>query len=118
MGRRPQFVFAERPTFVGFSFNIVLARDAAAPALDALTGILNSDLARSWFERHAKHRGINLEINAHVLRQFPLPGRDAQIERRIGELVRARQQLRADEPPAPAIEREIEDCVAELYEAK
>jgi adenine-specific DNA-methyltransferase len=117
MGDRPQFVFVERPAFVGFSINIILAKRAAAPGLDALTGILNSDVAASWFDRHAKRRGVNLEINAHVLRQFPLPGRDEDLESKIAELVRERQRLRVDEPPAPAIEREIEDRVAQLYNA-
>jgi hypothetical protein len=117
MGDRPQFVFVERPAFVGFSINIILANEATAFALDTLTGILNSELAASWFERHAKRRGVNLEINAHVLKQFPLPGRDHDLENKIGELVRERQRLRADEPPAPTIEREIEDAVVELYSA-
>jgi hypothetical protein len=117
MGNRPQFVFVERPAFVGFSINLIIARDATAPALDTLTGILNSELAASWFDRHAKRRGVNLEINAHVLRQFPLPGRDQDLENKIGELVRERQRLRADDPPAPAIERDIENRVAQLYNA-
>ncbi len=72
MGERPQFVFAERPTFVGFSINLILAKSQAAFALDVLCGILNSNLALTWFDRHANRRGINLEINAHLLHQFPL----------------------------------------------
>ena len=117
MGDRPQFVFVERPAFVGFSINLILTREATAFPLETLTGILNSELAASWFDRHAKRRGVKLEINAHVLRQFPLPGRDQHLENKIGELVRGRQRLRADEPPAPAIERDIESRVAELYSA-
>jgi SAM-dependent methyltransferase len=117
MGRRPQFVFVERPAYVGFSINAVLGKDSAALPLDALTGILNSDLAQSWFARHAKRRGVNLEINAHLLRQFPLPGRDDEIERQIGQLVRDRQRLDKDHWNAEQIEREIEDLVAQLYRA-
>ncbi len=117
MGDRPQFVFVERPAFVGFSINLILARETTAFALDTLTGILNSEGAARWFNRHAKRRGVNLEINAHVLRQFPLPGRDQHLENKIGELVRERQRLRIDDPPSRAIEREIEDRVAQLYDA-
>src|SRR5262249_7671295 len=58
MGRRPQFVFAERPTYVGFSINLILPGRGTCFPLQVLTGILNSDLARSWFERHAKRRGV------------------------------------------------------------
>src|SRR5579863_4476322 len=115
MGARPQFVFAERPTFVGFSINLILARSEGGFALDVLCGILNSDLAFTWFDRHAKRRGINLEINAHLLRQFPLPGRDAEIERTIGELVQERQALGDDAPRAVLLEKDIEDCVRCLY---
>jgi hypothetical protein len=118
MGKRPEFVFAERPTFVGFSINLVLPRAHAGFALDVLTGILNSDLAMTWFDRHAKRRGINLEINAHLLRQFPLPGRDAAIEQIIGELVRDRQTIRDDAPRAGKLEEEIEANVQRLYGIK
>jgi hypothetical protein len=79
-------------------------------------GILNSDLALTWFDRHAKRRGINLEINAHLLRQFPLPGRDAAFERAIGKLVRDRQSVGDDAPEAVTLEREIEASVRRLYE--
>jgi adenine-specific DNA-methyltransferase len=116
MGDRPQFVFAERPTFVGFSINLILPGGAGSFALGVLTGILNSDVAQRWFERHAKRRGINLEINAHVLRQFPLPGRDEQIEQRMAVLVRERQETIDDEARAVGCERKIEDLVARLYE--
>ncbi|MGE5192731.1 MAG: hypothetical protein ACM3U2_09525, partial [Deltaproteobacteria bacterium] len=64
----------------------------------------------------AKRRGVNLEINAHVLREFPLPGREEGVESRLGELVRARQGAKGDEGRASALEREIEELVARLYE--
>jgi adenine-specific DNA-methyltransferase len=117
MGERPQFAFAERPTFVGFSINLILAGKVAGFALDVLTGILNSDLARSWFARHAKRRGVNLEINAHLLKQFPLPSRNAEIERQVGELVRARQALSVADDNAADVERQIEELVRRLYRA-
>jgi len=117
MGARPQFVFAERPTFVGFSVNLILPGGPQAFALDAVSGILNSDLAATWFERHAKRRGIRLEINAHLLRQFPLPRRDSRIEAQIAELVRRRNRAVAETPPAQKLEAEIERLVGLLYHA-
>jgi hypothetical protein len=116
MGKRPQFVFARRPTFVGFSINLILPGEAGSVSLEVLTGILNSELAQRWFERHAKRRGVNLEINAHVLREFPLPGRDEDIELRIAEQVRARQTLTGDEAGATEIEEAMEGLVWRLYE--
>jgi adenine-specific DNA-methyltransferase len=115
MGAAPQFALAEQPTFVGFSVNVVLPRGPDTFALDALTGILNSRLAALWFERHAKRRGRNLEINAHVLREFPLPARNAAIERRLGELVRLRQKSAADSACAEPLERELDELVGRLY---
>jgi adenine-specific DNA-methyltransferase len=115
MGKRPQFAYAERPTFVGFSVNLILSRDASAYSLPALTGILNSELARGWFERHAKRRGVALEINGHLLREFPLPEYDAEIERQLAAAVCARQELPDDSPQAAPLETRIEQFVSESY---
>lgn len=117
MGKQPQFVFAARPTFVGFSTNLILAEHGDGFALPVLTGILNSELARTWFERHAKRRGINIEINAHVLRQFPLPGRDAAIEAEIERLVHKRQKDAVDESQTAEVEKQLDQLVAELYQS-
>jgi hypothetical protein len=116
MGQRPQFVFVERPTFVGFSINLILPQAHDVFALDVLTGVLNSNLALTWFDRHAKRRGINLEINAHLLQQFPLPGRATEVERTIGELVRERQAVPVDTARAVTLEQDIEESVRRLYE--
>lgn len=115
MGARPQFVFAERPTFVGFSINLILARGGNSVSLEVLTGILNSRFAANWFERHAKRRGKNLEINAHVLRDFPLPRRDPAIEGRISELVLRRQAAPEDAKQAGRLEEELDELVCRLY---
>lgn len=117
MGKRPQFVFAARPAFVGFSINLILAKHEDGFALPVLTAILNSELARIWFERHAKRRGVNLEINAHVLRQFPLPGRDEAVEAEIEKLVYKRQRDAIDESQATEVEKQLDQLVAELYQS-
>ncbi len=115
MGMRPQFVFCRRPAFVGFSINLILPDARPGCSLAALTGILNSDLAFRWFERHAKRRGANVEINAHLLRQFPLPGRSERLEARIAEIV-ALRQAEADTAIASEHDAVIERHVRELYE--
>ncbi|MFN0056636.1 MAG: Eco57I restriction-modification methylase domain-containing protein [Planctomycetales bacterium] len=115
MGRRPQFAWAEHPTFVGFSINLVLASAKDAPSLLCLTGLLNSNLAMEWFERHAKRRGIHLEINGHVLKGFPIPERQPPIEAEIERLVRIRQALVPDDPQATEIENSVERLVETWY---
>jgi SAM-dependent methyltransferase len=115
MGRRPQFVFAERPTFVGFSVNVILRGRADAPSLVALTGLLNSSLAVDWFERHAKRRGVHLEINGHVLRAFPVPQQDGRLDRTMAALVRRRQALPEADSAVPELEREIDRIAEEWY---
>ncbi len=115
MGRRPQFVCTDRPAFVGFSVNLVLSRGTGEISLPALTAILNSDLAMEWFERHAKRRGVNLEINGHLLRQFPLPLRDDAREQMLTELVARRQALCDDTALCADLDRQIEAHVQALY---
>lgn len=112
MGKCPQFVYVERPTHVGFSVNVIRAGSGNGMSLEALTGILNSQIAAHWFQRYAKHRGANLDISGGVLRRFPLPP-PAELEKNLQELVRARQSASAAE--AAAVEFEIEQLVTEWY---
>ncbi len=115
MGKVPAFVFAEPPTFVGFSTNVILPKSPDRFSLAALTGILNSSLAAQWFARHAKRRGVNLEINLNVLRHFPLPQREVSWERRLAEAVLQRQ-LSCDSQAHQKIEAQIDKIVIGLYE--
>jgi hypothetical protein len=115
MGRRPQFVFAIAPTFVGFSINVVLAAAGSSISLAALAGILNSECAREWFERHAKHRGVHVEINAYVLRQFPLPAAHSAIDAEVADGVQQRQSCSAGSPAADQLEAKIEKLVQRWY---
>ncbi|MGQ0634835.1 MAG: Eco57I restriction-modification methylase domain-containing protein [Planctomycetaceae bacterium] len=114
-GARPQFVWAERPAFVGFSVNLAIPRTDASLPPAALTGILNSELARRWFERHAKRRGARLEINGHLLERFPLPPRDPAREETLSELVARRQSAGDESSDVSGIEQQIEALVGALY---
>jgi len=126
MGRAPQFVWTENPTYVGFSMNVILVRHTDAPSLPALTGILNSRLARRWFERHAKRRGVHIEISGTLLRSFPLPKRTPDDEKLLEQLVITRQECErnsssesragaTDSRKADTIERQIDQAVCRLY---
>jgi hypothetical protein len=122
MCRQPQVVFVRRPTYVGFSLNIIRQRTGASPHLPAVTAVLNSRWAAEWFAHNAKRRGVGLDISGTLLREFPLPAFDAATAEHLSELSLRRQQLeadtqalsnqpRADQPPHLAIEREIDDLV-------
>jgi hypothetical protein len=122
MCRQPQAVFARRPTYVGFSLNIIRQRTGASPDLPAVTAVLNSRWAAEWFAQNAKRRGVGLDISGTLLREFPLPPFDAATAERLSELCLRRQQLDADtevlsnqSPAAEAtcheLEREIDDLV-------
>lgn len=114
MGRVPRFALAANQSFVGFSVNVILARTAVCLGLETLVGILNSATAADWFARHAKHRGVNLEINLGILRQFPLPPRRAELEVEIAKLVEQRQSFRTG-PTIADFESRINKLVAKLY---
>jgi hypothetical protein len=115
MGRRPQFVFVDRPAYVGFSVNVILEKPAGSPPLAALAGLLNSTRASRWFARHAKRRGVHLEINGHILRRFPVPDRNGGLERSIAGLVERRQEQATEAAFANDLEREIDRLVERWF---
>jgi len=106
MGHVPRFALAERPTFVGFSQHVIVDRtkrhadrtsESGEPSLAALSAILNSSPARTWFESHAKRRGANLDISGSVLKQFPLPSRCCpDLDVQLGRLARDWPPLASD----------------------
>eukprot|EP00913_Durusdinium_trenchii_P028511 g26739.t1 len=106
MGHHPRFAWCERPTFVGFSTNVVAATGDSPFDLPSLCGILNSRIAGNWFERFAKKRGVNLEINGGLLRRFPLPPEEPALMTALADLTRRRLALsgtvtdQADTPQA------------------
>ena len=115
MGKRPQFVFTSQPAFVGFAMNVILGGDADGLELSALAGILNSRLAERWFERFAKRRGVRLEIGGTLLRRFPLPPRDADVEKELTDLVSLRHQADIASDAIETLEQSIEILVCRLY---
>ncbi|MCA9113024.1 MAG: hypothetical protein KDA52_23925, partial [Planctomycetaceae bacterium] len=109
MGRYPQFVYAELPTYVGFSVNVVRLKEAHQLSLPAITAVLNSAWAADWFNGHAKRRGVALDISGTVLRDCPLPSLSPQNVVRLHELCLARQS--ASEQEHQKIEREIDRLI-------
>jgi adenine-specific DNA-methyltransferase len=72
MAARQAFAVATHPAWTPFSVNVLMPAAARPEDLHYLTAVLNSRLAWDWFRCHAKHRGVGLDINGHVLRRFPL----------------------------------------------
>jgi adenine-specific DNA-methyltransferase len=125
MGNVPRFAWSDLPTFVGFSMHVISAGQATSGSLTlpALVGILNSSLARDWFESHAKRRGVNLDISGTVLKQFPLPGATCpDIERELDLRVRNWSELaKLDREAGSTADRQMEfelrvnELVEDLY---
>lgn len=124
MGHVPRFVFADRPTFVGFSQNVIVERTNAdasnlskpgEPSLAALSAILNSSPARGWFESYAKRRGANLDISGSVLKRFPLPSQSClKLDEQLGRLARDWPTMESDS--LPDAEFQLDRLVREWYE--
>lgn len=105
MGRKPQFVYAEAPTYVGFSINLVQSTAASPLSLPALTAILNSRSSDNWFRANAKWRGVALDISGAVLRDFPIPDLSPCSLGRLEELCLRRQSS------IPSEHQSIEDQI-------
>ncbi len=73
MCRTPVFAYVERPTYVGFSTNLIVQRHAGGLTLPGLAALLNSHFAQGWFSANAKRRGVNLDITGTTLKSFPIP---------------------------------------------
>lgn len=119
MGEQPQFIWCDRPAFVGFSVNLLLQKKRSQieqtefPAFDlqAITAMLNSTLASHWFQRHAKKRGVHLEINGNVLRTFPLPLYCAETDHRLTKLSQQQHELQQEKLRQKSITTDSNHCV-------
>lgn len=115
MAPEPRFAYVERPTYVGFSLNVIVANRLAAASISlaALTAILNSSRAKQWFEAHAKPRGVHLDISGTVLKRFPLPiNTSPQVLAELDQL--ARTWPAADDQRAIA-EQRLDQLTEDLY---
>jgi hypothetical protein len=133
MASRPAFAYAAGPLYVPFSANVFVPHHGTREDLRWLTTLLNSRLMWSWFGRHAKRRGIGLEINGHVLARAPIrtidfadPAQRACHDRLVElaeEMAAAARRLRqAADAQRPGllerqagIDRKIDEAVYELY---
>lgn len=131
MAVRPSFVPAFLPTYVPFSANVFVPECHIREDLKYLSALLNSKVMWAWFNQRAKHRGIGLELNGHILEKAPIRRidfsrpEDVRGHQRLVELVDQRmklEQARVSARPSPdleaqilAAESEIDATVAALY---
>ncbi len=133
MASRPAFAWASGPLYVPFSVNVFVPRPGVRENLRWFAAVLNSRLLWAWFARHAKRRGIGLEINGHVLARTPIrtidfadPTQRAAHDRLVelaNQMAAATTRLHqaADAERAgllkrqAAVDREIDAAVSEWY---
>lgn len=99
MARRPAFVPAAGPVYVPFSANVFVANHGRMH-LSYFAALLNSRLMQYWYCRHAKRRGVGLEVNGRVLARTPI------------------RQIDFSDPAEPALHDELVALVAELMSLK
>lgn len=134
MAERPAFVPASVPVYVPLSANVFLPREDTPEHLNYFAAVLNSRLLWRWFRRHAKHRGVGLEINGHILALAPLcridfadPAQKARHDRLVelvDEMLGLTRRLRAGCPQGEEdalrrrhaeVDRRIDAVVEEVY---
>jgi hypothetical protein len=130
MARRPAFASATRPVQVNFSVNVFVPDASTREHLLYLTALLNSQPLWRWFSRHAKRRGVGLEINGQVLARAPVrridfaDADDRQMHDELVELARrmhrrtvlAREEdRRGEEACLDEIDRRIDQLACRLY---
>jgi adenine-specific DNA-methyltransferase len=111
MGARPRAVLVDRPAYVGFSTNVIVARPETPGGNDglaALCGLINSRAAERWFDQHAKRRGVGYDIGGLTLRALPWSATDTDAIRHLAALVRERQTAASHDELESRIETIIE----------
>jgi adenine-specific DNA-methyltransferase len=130
MVRRPSFVPAGGPLYVPFSVNVWVPAVGLAEHFYYIAGLLNSRVLWKWYQHTAKHRGINLEINGHVLGRTPIRRIDFALaaDRRrhdrmvelVGEMLALGQPADAGTPlrcrQMETVDQEIDRLTYELYD--
>lgn len=67
----PKAEYVDESAYYGLSTNVVIQKNDTY-RLKYLVGILNSSLAKHWFYRHGKKRGVGVDIGVNKLRIFPV----------------------------------------------
>jgi adenine-specific DNA-methyltransferase len=133
MAKRPSFVPIFGQAYVPFSANVFVASAGTQEDLRYFSGLLNSKVLWAWFERHAKRRGVGLEVNGRTLERAPIRPidftdvQDTRRHSKLVELVDLRIKLSSTStskhhgnaheinPQIIDVESRIDSLVEELY---
>jgi hypothetical protein len=72
MARRPTGLSLFEPIYVPFHCHLFQPRAETRERLEYLTALINSRPMHRWFEQHAKHRGVGLDLTGTLLRNVPV----------------------------------------------
>ncbi len=118
MAARPHLVPTFQPTYVSFSANVFVPSPQTREDLRYLCGLLNSRVLWAWFIRHAKRRGIGLELNGHVLEQAPIRridfGNSDEVRRHDEMVALVDQIMRLERSRAESRSAVSDELIAEI----
>jgi adenine-specific DNA-methyltransferase len=72
MGRQPSAVPIRGESYVPFNCNVFVPDSSIPESLEYFAALINSRLLGDWFQQHAKHRGVGLDVSVRVLSETPV----------------------------------------------
>jgi hypothetical protein len=125
MARRPTGLSLFEPIYVPFHCHLFQPRAETRERLEYLTALINSRPMHRWFEQHAKHRGVGLDLTGTLLRNVPVrridfeDRRERNLHDEIVIRVRELQTLLLQNPwhERPETDRSIEDLESRINAA-
>ena len=91
MFKKPEIALDNNGYYVGMSCSTIISKNLEF-SLEALLGVLNSNLALYWFYTNGKKRGIGVDIGVQKLREFPIFDYDKikidKLERAVVEVMK------------------------------
>ena len=117
MFREPRAAHVVESAYVGLGSNVIVPKRKGL-SLKYLVALLNSRLAKAWFQIYGKHRGAGVDIGVKKLRSFPLPDSfvddQAELSGRADRILDMKQRDR--NANVHEVEKEIDELVYKLYD--
>ena len=79
MFKEPEFCIDDESRVVTSNTNLIILKKGSKYSLEFLLGILNSNLAKHWFNNFSKKRGGGNDVGVSKLRTFPIPDKHNEI---------------------------------------
>ena len=113
----PKAEYIEESAYFGLSTNVIVKKTDDY-RLKYLLGILNSSLAKYWFYKHGKKRGIGVDIGVNKLRIFPIKEADETQQDKIISIVDSilSSIKLGEQRKTEKYEKELDNLVYKLYD--